>query len=152
MVIESLSLAIKPALPLEPQNMTGSSLIWPWPMRMVSWKRLRWCRLQLIPLPNQNKHPHSPIWAGGFAPPTKITSLSKHQFLWNLLKNCIRCGFANNIDNVAVLYTTSLSKNYQTHWNDLKKTKCVLKLLGWEDAKPILVAFVCLSSTVPWKI
>ena len=32
-----LFLAIQSALPLEPQNMTESSLMWPWPVRMVSW-------------------------------------------------------------------------------------------------------------------
>ena len=49
-----LFLELQSALPLKPQNMTGSSLMWPWPVRMMSWKRLiRWCRLWLIPLPNQ---------------------------------------------------------------------------------------------------
>ena len=43
---------------------------------MVSWKRLtRWCRRRLIHLHNQNKHPHPLIWARGFAPPPKKTSL-----------------------------------------------------------------------------
>ena len=43
---------------------------------MVSWKRLtRWCRRRLIHLHNQNKHPHPSIWARGFAPPPKKTSL-----------------------------------------------------------------------------
>ena len=43
---------------------------------MVSWKKLtRWCRRRLIHLHNQNKHPHPLIWARGFAPPPKKTSL-----------------------------------------------------------------------------
>ena len=65
----SLSLPIMSAFLWNPQDVTRSSLMWPWPVRMVSWKRLtRWCRRRLIHLHNQNKHPHPSIWAGAFAP------------------------------------------------------------------------------------
>ena len=74
-----------------PHEMTRSSLMWPWPVRMVSCKRLtKWCRIRLIPLINQNKHSHPSIWAGGFAPPPEKNNLT-HKVFFQLL---VRLAFA----------------------------------------------------------
>ena len=80
-ILISRQLAIMSAFLWNPHEMAQSSLMWPWPVRMVSCKRLtRWCRLWLIPLNNENKHSHPSIWAGGFALPPKQRSC------WNLFK------------------------------------------------------------------
>ena len=134
-----LFLAILSALPLETLEMTRSSLMWPWPVRVVSWWKPTRCSW-LAPVPKQPSTPIGLSWRILSFIQVERSQTFTNRFQWlNLRKNYLKstrnnCDILTSLSLEAMQILGSIAVSWKYAVANIKRLLIANPTENWEKS------------------